>query len=59
MAAAKNQRIMERIPRKRSSGFGDYFRLGLVNVNDCPTGLEPPAGAKNRRKATVKIRRNQ
>ena len=26
-------------------------------VNDCPAGLEPPAGASNRRKGTVKIRR--
>ena len=32
--------------------------LGMVNVNDCPAGLELPAGARNRRKATAKIRRN-
>ncbi len=45
-----------------SSGFRfiftvafNYFRL--ENVNDCPAGLEPPAGARNRRKATVKMRR--
>ena len=30
----------------------------MVNVNDCPAGLELPAGARNRRKATAKIRRN-
>ena len=36
-----------------------YFRLGQVNVNDCPAGLENmPAWARNRRKAAVKIRRN-
>ena len=37
-------------------------QLGYVNVNDCPAGLENRLrrvkGAKNRRKATVKIRRN-
>ena len=32
--------------------------LGLVNVDNWPAGLEPPAGAINRRWATVKIRRN-
>ncbi len=37
------------------SGFG---WLGWVRVNDCPAWLEPPAGATNRRKATVKIWRN-
>ena len=31
-----------------------YFMLGYVNVNDCFTGK----GARNRRKAIVKIRRN-
>ena len=35
-----------------------YFRLGYVRVNEYPAGLEPPAGARNRKKATVKIRRN-
>ena len=52
--------------RKRSSGFlciftldFDWrFRLVLVNVNDCHSELEPCAGARNRRMATVKIRRN-
>ncbi len=56
--------------RKRSCGFHRIFtvafeRFGLVNVNDCPArlenmlvGLEPSAGARNRKKATVKIRRN-
>ena len=33
-----------------------YFRLGQVSVNDCPAELEPPAGARNRRNATVKMR---
>ncbi len=35
-----------------------YFRLGLLRLNDYPTGLELTAGARNMRKATVKIRRN-
>ncbi len=35
-----------------------FDRLGFVRVNDCPAGLGPPAGAKNRRKATVTKRRN-
>ncbi len=35
-----------------------FDRSGLFNVNDCPAGLEAPAGARNRKKATVKIRRN-
>ncbi len=34
-----------------------YFRLGQVRVNGCPAGLEAPASARNRRKATVKIPR--
>ena len=33
-------------------------RFGYVELGDCPAVLEPPAGARNRRKATVKIRRN-
>ena len=32
--------------------------LGLVNINDYPTGLEPPAGVRKRRKAAVKKQRN-
>ncbi len=32
-----------------------FYRLGEGKVNDCPAGLEPPAGARNRRKATVII----
>ncbi len=32
-----------------------YVRLGWVNVKNCPTELEPSAGARNRRKATLKI----
>ena len=42
-----------------------YFRLGKVNVNNCPleyeiglAWLEPPAGARKRIKATVKIQQN-
>ena len=34
-----------------------YFRLGYVRLDDCPAGLVPPTGARNRRKAAVKIRR--
>ena len=30
----------------------------MLMVNVCPAGLEPPARARNRRKACVKIRRN-
>ncbi len=30
----------------------------MLNVNDCPAGLEPPAGVRKNRKATVKKRRN-
>ena len=33
--------------------------LGYIRVNECPAGLEPPAGARYRRKAIVKIRRNR
>ncbi len=32
-----------------------YVSLGYVKDNDCPAGLEPPEGARNRRKATVII----
>ena len=32
--------------------------IGKVKVNDCPAGLEPPEGARKRRKASVKKRRN-
>ena len=40
-----------------------YYRLGLLRVNDCPAWLENRprrvrAWARNRRKATLKIRRN-
>ena len=35
-----------------------YFRLGYIGLGDFPAGLEPPAWARNRRKATVKIRQN-
>ena len=52
--------------RKRSSGFRHIsteafdrldFRLGWVYVDNCPAGLDSPL-ARNRRTATVKIRRN-
>ena len=53
--------------RIRSCGFLRIFTytndelfqvwLGYLKVNDCPAGLEPPAGARKRRKATVKILR--
>ena len=33
-----------------------YFRLVYVKVKECPSGFETPTGARNRRKATVKIR---
>ncbi len=36
-----------------------YFRLGLVRVNEYPTGLEPSAAARNKRNATVKTRKNR
>ena len=32
--------------------------IALQGLAICPTGLEPPVGARNRRKATVKIRSN-
>ncbi len=35
-----------------------FDRLFYVRLGDCPAGLEPSAVARNRRKATVKIRRN-
>ncbi len=31
-----------------------YLRLFKIRVNKCPAGLEPPAGARNRKKATAK-----
>ena len=33
-------------------------RKGQLMVKDCPAGLELPAGSRNRRKATVKMRTN-
>ncbi len=30
-------------------------RWGKLRVNDCPAGLGPPTGARNRRKDSVKI----
>ncbi len=36
-----------------------YFRLGYIGLGDCITGLEPPAGAINSRKATVKNTKNR
>ena len=49
--------------RKRNSGFCRIFTiafdiLGQLNVTDFPAWLEPPSGTRNRRKATVNIRRN-
>ena len=44
--------------RKRSCGFRRIFIVMNVNVNECPAGLEPPAGSRNRRTATLKIQRN-
>ena len=37
-----------------------YDRLFQVRLGDCPAGLSnwPPAGARNKKKATMKIRRN-
>ena len=32
--------------------------LGYLKVIDCPAELELPAGARNRRKTTMKLRRN-
>ncbi len=34
--------------------FDRLIRLGHLRVNDCPAGLEPPAGVKNRRKTSLK-----
>ena len=50
--------------RKQSSGFRLKFTvafdkqviLGQINVSDFPAELKPPAGARNMRKAPVKIR---
>ncbi len=35
------------------------FRLGKVRVKECPGGLELPAVARNRKKASVKIRKKR
>ena len=32
-----------------------YLRLGYERVKECSTELDPSAGTRNRRKATVKI----
>ncbi len=40
---------------------GEFFRILTVaffRVNECSTGLKPLAGTRNRRKVTMKIRRN-
>ncbi len=39
--------------------YGYFVRLGELRVYECTAGLESPAVAINRRKATVKIQRNQ
>ena len=31
-----------------------YVRLGYIGLGDCPAGLKPPVGAKNKRKVAVK-----
>ena len=36
----------------------DYFRLGYIELGHCPAVLEPSAGARNWRKAFMKILRN-
>ena len=36
-----------------------HIKLDMVNINDCPAGLEFLAVARIRRKATVKMRRSQ
>ena len=38
--------------------FLKWLLIGYFGLGDCPAGLEPPAGARRRRKATVKILRN-
>ena len=43
-------RVLE---RKRIAGFVAFLQYLLKSVDDCPAGLEPPARARNRRKATV------
>ena len=35
-----------------------HIRMKGLRVDDCPTGIESSTGARNRRKATVKIGRN-
>ena len=36
-----------------------FFQIQIQKVNDCPLGLEPPpSGARNKRKASMKIRSN-
>ena len=48
--------IME---RKLSSGFRRIFTVAsdrLGNVNDCPTGIEPPTVARNNRKSKKNLR---
>ena len=54
--AASNCGAFRRILRVAFNVF--YVRLGYIWLDDCPAGLDPPAGARNMRKATVKIRRN-
>ncbi len=42
--------------------FHSCLRLGSVRFSECPTDLSyppPPTGAKNRRKATLKIRKKK
>ena len=37
--------------------YGYLVILGYLRVKECPAGLEPLTGARNRRKATVKKKR--
>ena len=44
----------------KKMAFDRLFKVGLcyTSLDGCPAGLEPPAVSRNKRKATVKIRRN-
>ena len=48
-------------PFRGNASLGAFiciFAVALERLGVCPAGLEPPAGARNSRKATVKIRRS-
>ncbi len=40
--------------RVSSYFHNSFWKVRLGKVNDCPAVLEPPAGARNREKASVK-----